>query len=167
MTNIQPTRGGFGLDEVHTQITGRIYQLQVAPALAMRELPVHVEMTYRRSRPLELEMRFRTCGETTSVTWCIGRELLTAGLTTASPEVTDTDQRFTPDIQISTHALPGLDWTLITLSSPSGTAEIGLPTYELIDFIDRTEDIVTPGAEGPLVAEADLVALFDDQGPLW
>ena len=27
---IQPTRGGFGLDEVRTQITGRIYQLKLA-----------------------------------------------------------------------------------------------------------------------------------------
>lgn len=166
MTSTQPTPDGSNLDEVRTQITGRIYHLLLAPELAMSEFPVHVEMTYRRSRPFELDASFRTCGETASVTWCIGRELLAAGLTTASSEVDDTDQRLARDVQISTHALPGGDWTLITLSSPSGTAEIGLPTYELIDFIDRTEDVVAPGTERQLVAETDLAALLDDQGPL-
>lgn len=165
MTDTQP--GGIGPSETCTQVIGRIYQLQLAPEPGIRELPVHVEMTYRRSRPFELEVRFRTCGDTTSVTWCIGRELLSAGLTGASSEVDDAAQHLARDVQISTHALARHDWTLITLRSPSGTAEIGLPSHELIEFIDRTEDVVAAGMEGPLVAEADLAALFDEPGPVW
>jgi len=62
MTDTQP--GGIGPNETCTQVIGRIYQLQLAPEPGIRELPVHVEMTYRRSRPFELEVRFRTCGDT-------------------------------------------------------------------------------------------------------
>lgn len=160
MTSIQPIHGGFDLDEISTRVTGRIYQLD--PELGMRELPVRVELTYRRSQPFELELCFRTPYDTASVTWCISRELLAAGLTTASPEADDTTQHLAADVQISTYALPGYDWTVLTLRSPSGTADIGMPTHELIQFVDRTEDLVAVGTEGALITEADLAALLAD-----
>lgn len=162
MTSIQPIHGDYVLDEISTRVVGRIYQLDIE--CGPRELPVHVEMTYRRSRPFELELCFQTPYDPATVTWCISRELLAAGLTTGSPEGDDTTQNLAADVQISTHALPGHDWTLLTLRSPSGTADIGLPTHELIQFVDRSEDLVAAGSEGLLITETDLTALLDN-GP--
>ena len=161
MTSIQPIPGDFDLDAISTEVTGRIYQLD--PALGMRELPVHVEMTYCRGRPFEIELCFRTSRYGNDrVTWCISRDLVTAGLTTASPETGGPAEFPAGDVHISTHALPGFDWTLLTLRSPTGLADIGLPAHELIEFVDRTEDLVAAGTEGDLITEADLTALLDD-----
>ncbi|MEV1295378.1 SsgA family sporulation/cell division regulator [Pseudonocardia sp. NPDC049635] len=119
-----------------------------------------MNLTYRRTNPFEITADFPNSAGDFAVTWCIGRETLSAGLT-ATAEMSYEADRLVSDIQIGTHALRWHDWTLLTLSSPSGTAEIGLPTYELIQFVARTEDIVPAGTEAELITDAHLAELFE------
>lgn len=164
MTSIQPVDGSHGLDEISTRIVGCAYENAEAPEFGVRQVPMHIDLTYRRHQPLEIKACFRAPGRT-GVSWQIGRDLVATGLTTSPTGVRSDDDQLLSDIRISTHPLRWHDWTLVTLRSPSGTADIGLPTYELIQFIDRTEDMVPIGAETALITEAELDLLFQGGEP--
>lgn len=146
--------------KISTRVTGCVYSVDEAPQLGVRQTPIAVNLTYRRTNPFEITADFPNSAGDVAVTWCIGRETLSAGLT-ATAEMSYEADRLVSDIQIGTHALRWHDWTLLTLSSPSGTAEIGLPTYELIQFVTRTEDIVPAGTEAELITDAHLAELFE------
>lgn len=123
-------------------------------AVGVQSVPLQVELEYRRDRPFEVDLTFMRTGAS-DVTWVVGRDLLTVGLTTSTTDRGGACERAAVDIEIGTYALPGGDRTMITLAPPSHTVEVGLSTHELIQFVVRTEELVAAGTEGELITEAD------------
>lgn len=129
---------------ITTTVEGRLYHLD--PSTGVHTAPLVVAMSYHASDPYTVDVRLTDASGLAPVVTCVmDRDLLTGGLS-ASSDATAPDQ-FTPEVCVATRGLTCGDWTLITWYSPSDRAEIGIPTYELIEFLAETEDLVAPGTE--------------------
>jgi sporulation and cell division protein SsgA len=99
-------------------------------------VPVHVELRYDTRDPYAVVAAFRT-GRAGWVEWVFSRDLLADGLLADAGE---------GDVQIRP-AVDDPEVVIFELSSPSGHAVFETSAYRLADFLDRSYDIVVPGAE--------------------
>ena len=107
-------------------------------------VPVQVELRYDTRDPYAVTAAFRTSAAGW-VEWCYSREMLADGLLS---EVGSGDIRIRPD-----DTNPEL--VIIVLSSPSGQAVFEAPASVVVEFLDRTYDIVVPGSEHQWVSVDD------------
>jgi hypothetical protein len=99
-------------------------------------VPVHVELRYDTRDPFAVVAAFRT-GRAGWVEWVFSRDLLADGLLA---EAGEGDVRIRP-------AANDPEVVIFELSSPSGHAVFETSAHRLADFLDRSYDIVVPGAE--------------------
>jgi hypothetical protein len=99
-------------------------------------VPVQVELRYDTRDPYAAVAAFRT-GRAGWVEWCFARDLLADGLVTESG---DGDVRIRP-------ATDDPEIVVVELTSPSGHATFEAAAEDLVDFLDRTYDVVVPGNE--------------------
>jgi hypothetical protein len=105
---------------------------------ASEPVPVTVELSWRASSPLAVELLFlATHRDSHDVSWLVARDLLAEGL-------------YLPvgigDVHVRPHQS---DWetTVLVLDSHAGRAEFELDTDALSDFLQATYDHIPPGAE--------------------
>jgi hypothetical protein len=99
-------------------------------------VPVQVELRYDTRDPFAVVAAFRT-GRAGWVEWVFARDLLADGLLA---EAGEGDVRIRP-------AVDDPEVVVVELSSPSGHAVFETSAHRLADFLDRTYDVVVPGAE--------------------
>jgi Streptomyces sporulation and cell division protein, SsgA len=99
-------------------------------------VPVHVELRYDTRDPFAVVAAFRT-GRAGWVEWVFSRDLLADGLLADAGEG---DVRLRP-------AADNPEVVYFELSSPSGHAVFEASAHRLAEFLDRSYDIVVPGAE--------------------
>ena len=97
-------------------------------------VPVQVELRYDTRDPYAVQAAFRT-GRAGWVEWVFSRDLLTEGLIDAAG---DGDVRIRPSEGESVE---------MELSSPSGHATFRALAREISEFLQRTHEVIEPGAE--------------------
>ncbi|MFI9387042.1 SsgA family sporulation/cell division regulator [Kutzneria sp. NPDC052558] len=110
-------------------------------------VPIEVELRYDTRDPWAVTMAFHA-GPSRWVEWCFARDLLADGLIA---ETGSGDVRIRPDAEDA-------ESVELVISSPSGRARFEAPARELACFLDRTHDMVPPGAEGRWVSVDDALA---------
>ena len=129
---------------ITTTFEGRLYHLD--PSTGVHTAPMVVVMDSAATEIYTVDVRLTDASGQAPVVICaVGRDLLAGGLSTSS-DTTAPDQP-AAEVCVATRGLACGDWTLITWYSPGDRAEIGIPTYELIEFLAETEDLVAPGTE--------------------
>lgn len=115
-----------------------------------RAVPLVAHLHYTASDPYAIRMAFHA-GVDEPVEWIFGRELLAVGAT---------DPVGDGDIQI----WPSDESTLgLALRSPYGSALFEAPLADLVEFLQRTYQIVPPGTESEFMdIDAELDRLHDD-----
>ncbi|CAM04722.1 sporulation and cell division protein SsgA [Saccharopolyspora erythraea NRRL 2338] len=116
-----------------TVLTSMVFKL-LAPAGATA--PVGVELRFESRNPYEVSLAF-SAGSGGHVEWVLARDLLADGLMIDSGEG---DVRVGPDASD-----PAV--IVVSLSSPSGQATFEADAEQLVDFLNRTYDVVPPGKE--------------------
>lgn len=81
MTNAQASPVPSEPHTISTRVTGCVYSVDESPELGVRQTSIAVNLTYRRTNPFEITADFPNSAGDFAVTWCIGRETLSAGLT--------------------------------------------------------------------------------------
>jgi len=110
-------------------------------------VPVEVELRYDTRDPYAITAAFRT-GPARWVEWCFARDLLADGLIAESGA---------GDVRIRPVA-GDIELVELVVSSPAGMARFEASAGELAYFVDRTHDMVPPGAEGRWVSVDDALA---------
>ncbi len=110
-------------------------------------LVLRATLRYEPSDPLAVEATFRAADE--SISWVLGRDLLSAGLVA---EVGEGDVRVWPAGWGSHDAVApdedgGPALVMIELSSPDGRATLAVGADDLQAFLARTFEVVPQGAE--------------------
>lgn len=100
-------------------------------------VPLPVELRYDPRDPFAVRATFRT-GPGGGVRWVFAREMLAAGIRTATGE---------GDVRVWPSTLNAGATIYISLSSPDGKALLEAPGRLLNDFIARTYLVVPPGTE--------------------
>ncbi|MFJ5222577.1 SsgA family sporulation/cell division regulator [Streptomyces sp. NPDC088400] len=114
---------------------------------------VHATLRYDRADPFAVRMAFPPPAtlEGTEVTWEFSRELLATGMT---EPIGVGDVRVRPF---------GYGRTVVEFHAPEGTAMVHLRSWELRDFLERSEDLVPAGREHLyLDLDHDLAELLGD-----
>ena len=96
--------------------------------------PVPARLLYDQADPWAVTLVLNV-GDRAEREWLFGRDLLASGMLR---EVGDGDVRISPE--------GDLVW--VTLTSPSGRAELAFPRAAMEKALEKTEDMVPPGAEG-------------------
>lgn len=132
---------------VKAHVEGRIYHVDLDTGTYT--VPLGVALSYRSDDPYAVTVSFTqgTDDAHDRVDWIVDRALLCRGLETSTSSTDIVPGHPAPDVRVSTHGLACGDWTVITVESPTGRADIGLPTYELIDFMADTEKVIAPCSE--------------------
>lgn len=102
--------------------------------------PITIRFTYDPAEPYGVELLFTAAGiRPPGVSWLVGRDLLITGAERACGE---------GDVRVTTYSLTDGDVTILTLSPPeSEPAAFAVSTHDLIDFLERTEELVPLGTE--------------------
>ncbi|MFE9254801.1 SsgA family sporulation/cell division regulator [Streptomyces sp. NPDC006879] len=116
-----------------------------------RSIPVPARLTYRTEDPYAVHITFHT-GSMSPVEWTFARELLVEGV-------------FRPcgqgDVRVWPTKVGGQSVICMALSSPDGDALLECPSTVVSAWIERTLQLVPPGAEGDrLGLEAALARLL-------
>jgi hypothetical protein len=100
-------------------------------------VPLPVTLSYDASDPYAVHAIFRT-GQSEGVEWVFARELLAEGA------VGPTGQG---DVRVQPASEGDDDIVHISLASPDGEALLAAPAVQLIDFVQRTYELVPIGYE--------------------
>jgi len=100
-------------------------------------VPLQAELVFDAEDPFAVTAHFDT--DRSDVIWVIGRELLFEGM---FRPVGDGDVHVWPCLDTAGRAV-----TVLELVAPHGQAVLQVPSYELQQFLRRTEVVVSPGAE--------------------
>lgn len=95
--------------------------------------PVAVDVAWWADIPFEVQLTFHTRARPC---WVLGRDFLAEGAYFAVGE---------GDVRLRPSGDP--EWLLLTLSSPTGKADLRVPTHALGSFLAGTYAIVLAGAE--------------------
>ncbi|WP_103382122.1 SsgA family sporulation/cell division regulator [Pseudonocardia dioxanivorans] len=96
---------------------------------------IEIVVAYDTDDPYSVQFHFRSA----SVRWFVSRDLVISGLEAASGE---------GDVRVSTHGTVGGDTTILTLNNHQDPpADFTLDAYELMTFLQLTEQMVPLGAE--------------------
>jgi hypothetical protein len=112
-----------------------------------QSVPVEVGLRYDTSDPYAVTAAFHA-GPSRWVEWCFARDLLADGLIA---EAGSGDVRIRP-------VAGDIELVELVISSPAGTARFEASARELAYFLDRTYDMVLPGAEDQWVSVDDALA---------
>jgi Streptomyces sporulation and cell division protein, SsgA len=99
-------------------------------------------LRYQPSDPYAVEATFRAGDE--AISWVLGRDLLSEGLTRESGEG---DVRVWPTTDVLERNDPR-QVVLLQLSSPDGRALLAAPADDVAAFLAETYEVVPPGTEG-------------------
>lgn len=99
--------------------------------------PVLVELSWSARDPYVLYALFTPHGGQ-PVEWLLGRDLVSTGLYVPFGD---------GDVHVHPEHHGARRITVLTLVTPGGEAELGLPTDELLAFLRSTYDVVPTGAE--------------------
>jgi hypothetical protein len=137
----------------HATVTCELALELVVPGDAAVPLPV--TLSYDATDPYAVHAVFRT-GQGDGVEWVFARELLAGGVVGMTGEG---DVRVWPaDAEPGSPAASAVN---IALASPDGEALLAAPAGQLIDFVERTYDLVPEGCESlHLDVDATIQALL-------